>query len=203
MVPTGESIDLDASVAEFPSELTETVARPVSPKKAPSGGGARRMSVLLVSAGSFVLGVAAGAVIVWLLVPSSGNAAVVATTTPPPFTVESPVADANTPAPPSAITATLEPSLPVSQASSTPPSTARARPKGFRGSLMVYSRPSGALVFLNGRAAGSTPLVLRNQVVGSRAVRIELDGYEAWTSAVRVVTNGSTSVRADLTARPR
>jgi hypothetical protein len=41
-------------------------------------------------------------------------------------------------------------------------------------------------------------LVLKNQGVGSRAVRIELDGYEAWTSAVQVVTNTSTNVRAAL-----
>jgi hypothetical protein len=43
-----------------------------------------------------------------------------------------------------------------------------------------------------------TPLVLKNQSVGSRAVRLELDGYEVWTSAVQVVTNMSTRVRADL-----
>jgi hypothetical protein len=64
---------------------------------------------------------------------------------------------------------------------------------------MVYSRPSGAHVFLNGRGAGTTPLALKNQSVGSRAVRIELDWYQAWTSAVQVVTNTSTNVRADLT----
>jgi hypothetical protein len=58
-------------------------------------------------------------------------------------------------------------------------------------------------VFLNGRPAGTTPLVLRNLVVGSRAVRIELDGYDTWTSAAQVVTDASTSVRADLIARPR
>jgi len=34
---------------------------------------------------------------------------------------------------------------------------------------------------------GTTPLVLRNQAAGSRAVRVAMDGYESWSSAVRVL----------------
>jgi hypothetical protein len=84
------------------------------------------------------------------------------------------------------------------QASPAPPRSPSAGTTPFRGSLIVSSQPPGAYVSLNGSRAGTTPLVLKNQRVGSRAVRIELDGYEAWTSAVQVVTNTSTNVRAAL-----
>jgi hypothetical protein len=68
----------------------------------------------------------------------------------------------------------------------------------FRGSLAVRSRPAGASVFVNGRLVGKTPLVLRNQAVGSRAIRVTMDGYEAWTAAARVVVNQQSVVTASL-----
>jgi hypothetical protein len=68
----------------------------------------------------------------------------------------------------------------------------------FRGVIVVNSRPSGARVFLNGRSVGTTPLVLKNQTAGSRAVRLTLDGYDSWTSAVRVVADTETRLRAEL-----
>lgn len=72
----------------------------------------------------------------------------------------------------------------------------------FRGSLFVESSPPGARVFLNGRVAGQTPLLLKSQVVGSRAVRVVLDGYDAWTSTVQIVTGRQARLRAQLNARP-
>ena len=145
----------------------------------------RGRSALLVSSCSFAVGVVAGAAIVWL----SGR--------PVPERPDVQVAHVVTPALP------LAEASPTPANQSTPQVPARsvvpsARRPAFRGSLIVYSRPPGARVLLNGRRAGMTPLVLENQNVGSRAVRLELDGYEAWTSAVRVVTNTSTRVRADL-----
>jgi hypothetical protein len=71
----------------------------------------------------------------------------------------------------------------------------------FRGSLVVNSRPAGALVFVNGRSVGQTPLVLRNQLAGSRAVRVALDGYEPWSEAVRVVADTETRLSAELKAQ--
>ena len=81
-----------------------------------------------------------------------------------------------------------------------PVSTARRRV--FHGSLFVESLPPGAQVFLNGRAAGRTPLLLKDQSVGSRAVRVVLDGYASWTSAVQIVTDRQVRVRAQLQGSP-
>ena len=68
----------------------------------------------------------------------------------------------------------------------------------FRGALTVRSSPAGARVFLNGVLAGTTPLLLNNLAVGSRAMRLERDGYVRWSSTVRIVANERTSVAATL-----
>jgi hypothetical protein len=68
----------------------------------------------------------------------------------------------------------------------------------FRGSLQVDSRPRGAQVSVNGRVVGTTPLNLSRLPVGSRAVRLELDGYQQWSSAVQVVANQRARVMAEL-----
>jgi hypothetical protein len=71
----------------------------------------------------------------------------------------------------------------------------------FHGSLIVRSRPAGATVFINGRRVGTTPLALSNQLAGSRAVRVTLEGYEVWTSAVRVMAYQQNVIVADLQPR--
>jgi hypothetical protein len=68
----------------------------------------------------------------------------------------------------------------------------------FRGSLRVDSRPRGAQVSVNGRVVGTTPLNLSRLPVGSRAVALELDGYQQWSSAVQVVANQRARVMAEL-----
>jgi hypothetical protein len=213
-----ELVDPDEALLQFSSENVEHLAAPISHDHAlPKGksddraesrprgelaatarGVAWRGPVLLVSAGSFVFGVAAGAAIVWLSGPSATSAAAARTAAPQLFTSEHPVGQVHTVALSVPASAAVQPHDHPPQASPAPPRSPSAGTTPFRGSLIVSSQPSGAYVSLNGRPTGTTPLVLKNQRVGSRAVRIELDGYEAWTSAVQVVTNTSTNVRADL-----
>jgi hypothetical protein len=95
------------------------------------------------------------------------------------------------------------PPKPVTRARVTPapPATPRnaAAPRGsYRGSLAFRSAPQGARVFINGAFVGSTPLVLENLPVGSRAVRIEADGYQRWSASTQVVANQQTRVSATL-----
>jgi PEGA domain-containing protein len=75
----------------------------------------------------------------------------------------------------------------------------KPRTPTFHGSLAVSSRPSGAQVFLNGRSAGRTPLVLNDQAAGSRAVQVALEGYRPWSSVVQIVTGSETRLDATLT----
>jgi hypothetical protein len=79
--------------------------------------------------------------------------------------------------------------------------TRQAQSVVFRGSLALNSDPPGAQVFFNGEPAGVTPLTLARVPAGSRAVRIELEGYEAWSASVRVVANQRTRVTRNLTPR--
>ena len=85
---------------------------------------------------------------------------------------------------------------------SAPPATSRsgaaAGPGSYKGSLAFRSAPQGARVFVNGAFVGSTPLVLENLPVGSRAVRIEADGYQRWSTSTQVVANQQTRVSATL-----
>lgn len=101
----------------------------------------------------------------------------------------------------------------VAPAEATTPATIKRDPAApvppgpFRGSLLVRSEPPGARVFIRDQRVGVTPMVLNNLVIGSRAVRIEADGYEPWSAAVRVVANQQTQVtarldRATAAARP-
>jgi hypothetical protein len=75
-----------------------------------------------------------------------------------------------------------------------------ARAPTHRGTLIVTSQPRGASVFVNNRLAGQTPLVMNALPAGSRAVRLSLDGYAAWSRGVSVVANQSTTITAKLEA---
>jgi hypothetical protein len=76
------------------------------------------------------------------------------------------------------------------------PAVAQSGP--FHGSLAVSSAPQGAQVFVNGQPVGSTPLVLKEMPAGSRVVRVEADGYQGWSAAVRVVADEVSRVTASL-----
>jgi hypothetical protein len=79
------------------------------------------------------------------------------------------------------------------------PRKAAAAPRAsYKGSLAFQSAPQGARVFVNGAFVGSTPLILQNLPVGSRAVRMEADGYQRWSASTRVVANQQTRVSATL-----
>jgi hypothetical protein len=66
------------------------------------------------------------------------------------------------------------------------------------GSLQVVSRPSGAQVMLDGRAAGRTPLVISNVRAGAHDVRSELPGFRRWSTSVRVEPGARARVAASL-----
>ena len=214
-----ELVDPDEALLQFPCENVEHRATPISrdnvlPKgttddrveRRPDGERAAtgrsvawRGSVLLVCAGSFVSGVAGGAVVVWLSGPSASSAAAARTAAPQLLTSEHPVGQVHMAALSVPSSVAVQPHGHPPQASPAPPRSPSTGTTSFRGSLIVSSQPSGAYVSLNGRRAGTTPLVLKNQRVIARGTN-RVGRVEAWTSAVQVVTNTSTNVRADLKA---
>jgi hypothetical protein len=89
----------------------------------------------------------------------------------------------------------------VNASTQVPPPRAdrRASPlPALRGVLIVTSSPAGAQVYVNGVLSGVTPLRLQDLAAGSRAVRVELEGYERWSTALRIVANERTTAVAEL-----
>jgi hypothetical protein len=66
------------------------------------------------------------------------------------------------------------------------------------GSLQVASRPAGAQVFVDDNLIGTTPLLLSNVAAGPKSVRIELSGYQIWTTAVKIKPSARLRVSASL-----
>jgi hypothetical protein len=118
------------------------------------------------------------------------------------------VADAAALQPPAPTPLAPTPPAVSGSATATTGNTSRARgpavPRrmGYRGSVSFRSEPAGAQVSINGQEVGSTPLALDNLSVGSRAVRIEAPGYQAWSSAVQVVANRQTRITVQLEPEP-
>ena len=66
------------------------------------------------------------------------------------------------------------------------------------GSLQVDSRPAGANVFVDGKPAGKTPLVLESLRLGDHGIRLELEGYRPWNSSARITAGARSRVAASL-----
>jgi serine/threonine-protein kinase len=78
------------------------------------------------------------------------------------------------------------------------PAATRGVAASSAGSLSVDSRPVGAKVFVDGKLVGSTPFLMPEIGAGEHAVQIEHDGYQRWSSSVRVVSGERARVTASL-----
>ena len=79
--------------------------------------------------------------------------------------------------------------------------TTTAAPRAS-GSLFVDSRPPGARVLIDGRATGTTPVLVPNLAPGDHRVRIERDGYQSWTTTVALSGTERVRVAASLEGEP-
>jgi serine/threonine protein kinase len=91
-------------------------------------------------------------------------------------------------------------SAPSAPATTTPAPSERIVASGV-GRINVQSRPSGARVFVNDRLIGITPLAVPDMPAGPATVRIEMDGYQAWTTTVQVTAAEPARVNASLERR--
>ena len=64
--------------------------------------------------------------------------------------------------------------------------------------LQIESRPSGAQVWVDGAPAGVTPVVVPSVAAGTHSVRIELSGYQPWSTSVSVTAGQRARVAASL-----
>ena len=66
---------------------------------------------------------------------------------------------------------------------------------------MVDSRPAGARVFVDGNLVGTTPLLLDAVNAGDHGVRLELDGFNPWSTSTRIVGGERNRVSGSLEQR--
>ena len=76
--------------------------------------------------------------------------------------------------------------------------TLRRIPEEYFGALQIDSRPTGARVFVDGKEAGITPFAAPRVAIGSHVIRIEMDGYQPWSTSVQVVAGDRARVAASL-----
>jgi PEGA domain/DnaJ domain len=74
-------------------------------------------------------------------------------------------------------------------------------PAPTSGALTVISQPIGATVYVNDAPVGRTPLTLAAIVPGAYRVRVELNGYSAWSSSVRIEAGASEKLIAFIEKR--
>jgi hypothetical protein len=100
---------------------------------------------------------------------------------------------------PALATAEVMPSTVATVAAAAPrPPAPRPLPTTGTGAIVVFSRPSGAAVFLDERMVGNTPLSLDEVAVGTHGVRIALPEHRAWATSVTITPGSSLRVAASL-----
>ena len=103
---------------------------------------------------------------------------------------DAPRSETNPPAPPAPA---VDPLPAVSQATNPPAPTF--------GALTVISQPSGATVYMNDAQVGRTPLTLASLAPAAYRIRVELDGFRAWSSSVRIEAGASEKLIAFIEKR--
>lgn len=196
-----EPLSAEDSLSTFPAEERDGVIHTAAARRLAAG------------VGLFAAGVVVGAFLMYALTAQPESEDTRAALSPPAETVDAPAArTVPNPQPPAlspgapAQDRTQPASVSLSPAFPAPPARALRDDEPiervtFRGALQIRSLPGGARVFINGTPAGVTPLLLPNERIGSRAVRLELDGYDTWTGLVRIVANQQTVTSAVL--RPK
>jgi hypothetical protein len=127
-------------------------------------------------------------------VPSASQSATAAPLAIAPPPVRVPPASAAPAAPAAAVT----PQAAVTPRAATPDRPVPAGPPTGNGSLLVESRPTGALVRVDGTVVGRTPLVFGAVSAGTHSVALEMAGYQPWTTSVAVDGGARTRVAASL-----
>jgi hypothetical protein len=98
-----------------------------------------------------------------------------------------------------------DPTLPAPHAPAIDPLPAVSQPTNppapTFGALTVISQPSGATVYMNDAEVGRTPLTLASLAPAAYRIRVELDGFRAWSSSVRIEAGASEKLIAFIEKR--
>jgi hypothetical protein len=118
---------------------------------------------------------------------------------PRPATRPSPSA-ARTPERPAAEKPAPSPARPkaASPRAAPPAAAPAAAAKPGPGSVVVESRPDAAIIILDGKIVGKTPLTIETLAAGHHTVSLDRPGYRRWVSSFQVTSGERTRVAASL-----
>ncbi|MGR3294050.1 MAG: PEGA domain-containing protein [Candidatus Scalindua sp.] len=71
-----------------------------------------------------------------------------------------------------------------------------------RGSLMLISNPSNAIIYIEGKKSGKTPKAITELIPGNYTVEVKLDEYQTWSENIDVEPGKETTLKAVLQAKP-
>jgi TonB family protein len=71
------------------------------------------------------------------------------------------------------------------------------------GTLLIESKPPGAVIVVNNRAIGVTPKTMSNTNVGKYNVLLKLEGYQDYTGTARVKEGQTATLTAELVEIPK
>ncbi len=66
------------------------------------------------------------------------------------------------------------------------------------GSFSITSEPSSAVIFIDGKDAGKTPLIITDPDQGKHHIEVKMEGYENWSESVNIEHNKETTLTAAL-----
>ena len=66
------------------------------------------------------------------------------------------------------------------------------------GSFSITSEPSDAAIFIDGKDAGNTPLIITDPDQGKHHIEVKMEGYENWSESVNIEHNKETTLTAAL-----
>lgn len=102
-------------------------------------------------------------------------------------------------APSRALSFSLQRATPEAPARPASPTTQPAgRPGVTTGTIFVDSRPRGATVIVDGKAMGTTPVLIPDIPAGAHVVRLQLADHQDWTLTTQVVAGRESRVRGSL-----
>jgi hypothetical protein len=73
-----------------------------------------------------------------------------------------------------------------------------AKLQEIRGTVNINSRPSGALILLDGKKTGTTPKTVSDLTAGMHLVKVSMGGYEDWSEDINVTAGKEYTLTAAL-----
>ncbi|MBT7349179.1 PEGA domain-containing protein, partial [candidate division WWE3 bacterium] len=71
-----------------------------------------------------------------------------------------------------------------------------------KGSLILISNPSNAVIYIQGRKSGKTPSTITDLTPGNYTIELSLDDYQAWSENTDIVSGEEVTINAELQVKP-